>query len=151
MLIYLFIPEIIPYQRNLIKTSYISNKWRCCSFPSTFTKCKQTNGKNKTQLLQFFNICIIIYAFILINIYYFQVYIAQIMKLDVIILCYGGRYLPSNYRGKFVYAPPLMTFPAMSCQWQIQIYLLHSSLSAHCRFYIVIPFNSLLSRTYGTK
>ena len=83
MLIYLFIPEIIPYQRNLIKTSYISNTWRCCSFPSTFTKCKQTKGKNKTQLLQFFNIFIITVASILINIYYYQVHIAQIMKLDV--------------------------------------------------------------------
>ena len=41
------------------------------------------------MFMQFFNIFIIIVAFILINIYYCQVYIAQIMKLDVIFFVMG--------------------------------------------------------------
>ena len=51
---------------------------------------------DKKCLCNSYIIFMIIVAIFLINIYYCQVYIAQIMKLDVIILCYGGRYLPSN-------------------------------------------------------
>ena len=58
------------------------------------------------MFMQFFNIFIIIVAFILINIYYCQVYIAQIMKLDVIFFRFGGKYLPSHYRAAFIYARP---------------------------------------------
>ena len=58
------------------------------------------------MFMQFFNIFIIIVVFILIDIYYCQVYIAQIMKLDVIFFCYGGKYLPSHYTAAFVLATP---------------------------------------------
>ena len=96
---------------------------------------------DKKCLCNSYIIFIIIVAIILINKYYGQVYIAQIMKLDVNFHCYLGKKLPTQLINRIC---PRPRPSAMSCQKHIQIYLLHPSLSAHCRFYIVIPFNSLL-------
>ena len=49
------------------------------------------------MFMQLFNIFIIIVAFILINIYYRQVYIAQTMKLDVKNICYDSNWIVKMY------------------------------------------------------
>ena len=59
----------------------------------------------KKCLCNSYIIFIIIVAFILIYIYYCQVYTAQIMKLDVIFFRYGGKYLPTHYWAAFCLRP----------------------------------------------
>ena len=93
VLIYRSIPEIIPYQHTWINMSYITNNGAILFLAQMSTHLERRRKVRQIQLqmlVQFFDIFIIIVAFILINMYYCQVYIAQIMKLDIKDICNGS-------------------------------------------------------------